>query len=128
MADEAAAHAADRSSSARDSIVVRPWKEFVARFQPPDHLQARLDTNFYYYRGNYFCIGAFLVLAVPATTSLQQLLAVVFCLVAALYCVQKGKRDDEFRGSPELKAIAVSRGSGCGVDVGVLRAALAAPV
>ena len=36
----------------------RPWDEFFARFLWPEHLRDRIQTNLYYYRGNYAIINA----------------------------------------------------------------------
>ena len=39
-----------------DEWPLRPWDEFFARFQPPDHLEERVRTNYHYYRANYLLV------------------------------------------------------------------------
>ena len=61
----------------------RPWDEFFARFLWPEHLRDRIQTNLYYYRGNYAIINAGVIgLSVLLRPSLLFVSGLVSCIFA----------------------------------------------
>ena len=61
---------------------MRPWDEFLHRFMWPEHLNERVQTNLFYYRGNYAVINSSII---ALSVLLRPSLLFVTGVVAAMF-------------------------------------------